>query len=89
MSEETIQDRIARRQAKLDEAKREEANLQALATLIKNNGHDRGPVRVTFMEPVREVLVGIGKDHTARIMLFEDDIAALRHLLGQETTNES
>lgn len=88
MSEETIQDRIARRKAKLDEAKRDEANLIALDTLIKNNGHTRGPTRVSYVEPVREVLVGIGKNHTARVMLFEDDIAALRHLLGQETTNE-
>lgn len=87
MSEETIQDRIARRQAALDEAKREEENLNALATLIRNNGHDRGPARVQYMQPVREVLVGIGKDHTARVMLFEDDIAALRHLLGQEEEN--
>lgn len=88
MSEETIEKRIARRQAALDAANSEKANLQALATLLDNHTAEAGIVNVRFLRPVKEMTIGIGRDHVARVFMFDDDIAALRHLLGQENTNE-
>lgn len=84
MREGTIKDKINQLESALADASREIENLNALATLIRNNGHEKGPTVTRYHLPVREVLVGIGRDHTARIMLFEDDIDALQHILGQE-----
>lgn len=88
MSEETIEDRIARRQAALNAAKREEADLRALATLIDNNGVAPAPRRVDFIAPDYQlVTVGIGRDHTASIYITTTDLRALRRLLGQEESD--
>ena len=86
---ETIHDRVAARKADLDATKREQESLEALATLIRNNGIGPGPVKSVYAEPVAEVLVGIGRDNTATVRLFADDVTALEEQLGIKLTEDA
>lgn len=89
MTEQTIHDKIEERKRALAEANNERAQLQALSILMDGNEIQDGPAATRFIERVKCITVGIGRDHTATIYMFEDDIAAVRRLLGQEETDES
>ena len=90
MTEKTINTKITELEAALDAANHEHANLQALNTLIKNNRVHLAPTRIELVAPDYKIVsVGIGKDHTATILITTTDLQAMRHILGQETTNES
>ncbi|MEE9311935.1 MAG: hypothetical protein V3V10_05915 [Planctomycetota bacterium] len=89
MTEKTIHEKVADRQRDLAAAKLERSQLAALDLLLDSVEIQDGPNRVSFFEKVQCLTVGVGKDHTATIYMFKDDIAAVRRLLGQEEDNES
>lgn len=89
MTEQTIHEKVAERKRALAEANTERSQLQALSIILDSAEIQDGPNAVRFLERVKTLTVGVGKDHTATIYMFEDDIAALRRLLGQENDNES
>ncbi len=88
MTVQTIEQRVTERKKALAEAKAERADLEALATLIENGGVATGPYKTIYVEGVKEIVVGIGKDHTATIRLFPDDLAALGEILGRDLNYE-
>lgn len=88
MTQKTIDIRISERKAALKAAEREKACLEAIATLIENRGICEGPSKSVYIAGVKDVLVGIGRDNTATLRLFPDDIAALEQILGRELNYE-
>lgn len=50
---------------------------QLLAEIIRRNGYTGAPMIQRHVEPVQCCLVGIGKDHTADILIHTDDLKAL------------
>lgn len=88
MTEKTIHEKVADRQQGLADAKLERSQLEALGLLLDSVEIQDGPRRVDFIAKVQCLTVGVGKDHTATIYMFKDDIAAVRRLLGQEEHNE-
>lgn len=84
----TIHDKIGACQEALDAAKIEKAQLDALALLLSTGEVQDAPNRIDFMMPAKILTVGIGKDHTATLYLWSDDIEELSKILG-ETDNVS
>lgn len=80
MTETTIHHKVRAAEKTLAAAKAERASLQALALLVEEL--DTSGMRDS---ETREVLVGIGRDHTARILLHNDSVDALRALLKEDT----
>ena len=90
MTEKPINIKIMELEAALDAANLENVHLQALNTLIENNNVYRAPTHIELIAPDFQIVtVGIGKDHTATILITTTDLQALQHLLGRETPNES
>jgi hypothetical protein len=84
MTEQTIHQKIAERKAALESANRKRADLQALSILLENNGIQPAPNRIDLIAADYNVVtVGIGKDHTATILVTTTDLRALRRLLGE------
>lgn len=50
---------------------------QLLAELLRRRPPQEGPRRVDFAPGVKVSTIGIGKDHTASIYMFEDDLKEL------------
>lgn len=83
MAELPIKQQIERARAQLDSLVVSQEVLSALGTLLEHCGEDAGPMTIRFMHPVQEILVPIGKDHTARVFMYADDIEQLKHLLSE------
>lgn len=89
MTEKTIHERVTEHKAALAAVNRERADLQALSLLIDNNGVQPAPHSIDLIAPDYQIVtVGIGKDHTATILITTSDMRALHHVLGQENNDE-
>lgn len=55
-----------------DDDLRDYTDVQLLRELMRRHGHQPAPVQTTYFTPHREVIVGIGVDHTATLR-FDDD----------------
>ncbi len=56
------------------------SELQMLRELISRGKIQEAPKRMTFAVPYSSVLVGIGKDHYADIIIADDAIAELERM---------
>ena len=86
MTQETITEKVQRRKAALEAANRERAVLQALDIIMSTCTAQPAPRRIDLFDPTYKIVtVGIGKDTVATILVTDDDIKALNHLLGKES----
>lgn len=51
---------------------------QLLREIIRRNPVTRGPTKSLHAKTIREVIIGIGNDHIATILLHQDDVEALK-----------
>ncbi len=56
-------------------------DIELLYAILKRNGSVEGPESTSWGGDVRESLIGVGKDHTVRIMYCPDDFEALEELV--------
>jgi hypothetical protein len=86
MIEKPIHQKVQEAEQALADANNERATLQALALLVANNGANPAPNRIDLIAPdYKIVTVGIGRDHTATILVTEKDMKALQYLLEGDT----
>lgn len=57
------------------------SDIALLEELIRRNGTETSPIRLVRSLPCRSVWIGVGDDHTAEIVIYEDALEELENII--------